>query len=70
MHFQHVALGLFARITKHALENHRNVSHQIDRIVVHDHLPGEIQLFLGFCFLFNRRIRQCAANRNEDAATF
>ena len=31
-----------ARQAEHLLENHRDVRHQVDRIVVHDDLPGKI----------------------------
>ena len=47
MHFEHVPLRFFAWITKHLLKNHRHVSHQIDRIVVHDDLPGKIDRHFG-----------------------
>jgi len=61
MNFQHVSLGFFSRIPKHALENHRHVSHQIDRIIVHHDLPRHIDFFfgLGFFFPYRRLHRRC-----------
>src|SRR2546428_92423 len=56
MHFQHVPLRFLARIAEDALENHGHVTHQIDRIVMHHHLPGKIELFLRTGFFFNRRL--------------
>ena len=61
MNFQHVPLSFFSRITKHALENHCDVGHEIHRIVVHHDLPRHIEFFftLDF-FLTDRRFhRRC-----------
>src|SRR4051812_41570247 len=46
VHLQHVLLGLLLRITKNPLKNHRYVGHQVDRIVMHHHLPWQIERLL------------------------
>ena len=46
MHLEHVHLRLLLRITKDPLKNHRDVSHQIHRIVMHHHLPRKIERLL------------------------
>jgi len=55
MHFQHVSLCFFTRITEHALKDHRHVSHQIHRIVMDDDLPRHVQFFFTACFFFLSR---------------
>ena len=47
--FEHVMLGAFAWVAEHALENHRDVAHEIDGIVVDDDVPrrGELIVRLG-----------------------
>src|SRR2546428_1811123 len=55
MHLQHVKLRFFARITEHALKHHRHVTHEINWIVVHHHLPRHIEFFFASRFLFPGR---------------
>ena len=55
MHFQHMMFSLFARITEHALEHHRHVTHQINRIVVDDDLPRNVEFVFTARFLFPDR---------------
>lgn len=52
VHFQHMAFGFFAGITKHPLEHHGDVGHEVDRIVMDNHLPRHIQFVFvpGLCF--------------------
>ena len=56
MDFEHVPLRFFLGKAKHLLENHRDVTHQIDRIVVHDDLPGKIEFFGGASLLLDDRV--------------
>lgn len=55
MDLQHVTLRLFSRITEDALEDHRHVSHEINRIVVHHDLPWHVEFFFSSCLLFPGR---------------
>ena len=59
MHFEHVFLRLLAREAENFLEDHRDVRHQIDRIVMHDDLPGKIKCLGRASFLLNGRIFDC-----------
>src|SRR5215470_14377763 len=54
MHFQHVSLRFIAWVTEDALENHGYVTHQIHRVIVHDNVPGKIELFFRTRFFFDR----------------
>src|ERR1051326_7950851 len=63
MHLQHVSFCFFAGITEDALENHGHITHEIDRIVVHHHLPGKIELFFRARFLFDCRLSGCEGPR-------
>lgn len=56
MHLEHMLLRFFARQTKDLLENHRDIAHQVNRIVVHDDLPGEIDFFRGASLLLDHGI--------------
>ena len=53
MHLEHVHLRFFLWVAEDFLENHRDVGHQIDRVIVDYDLPGQIQILLRFSFLFN-----------------
>lgn len=59
MHFEHVFLCLLARETENSLEDHRDVRHQIDRIVMHDDLPGKIKRLGRASLLLDGRIFDC-----------
>ena len=59
MDFQHVHFRLFLRKSEDFLENHRHVTHQIDRIIMDDDLPGEIEFFRGASFLLDCRVFYC-----------
>src|SRR5882724_2683658 len=63
MHFQHMPLCFFAWITENPLENHRHVTHQVHRIIVHHHLPRNIELVFRTRFLFDRRLRRGHCSR-------
>ena len=56
MHLQHMTFSFFARISKHPLEYHRHITHQIYRIVMHDDQPREIEIFLSTRVFFDRRL--------------
>jgi hypothetical protein len=56
MDFKHVQLGFFFRQSKDLLENHRHVTHQVDRVIVNDDLPGEIEFLRRASFLFDNRV--------------
>ena len=57
MNFEHVALGTIPLVPEDPLEYHRDVTHQVHRVVVDDYIPGKIQrglsLFLGQRFSHN-----------------
>ncbi len=53
MNFEHVFLGVLECETKHFLKHHRDVTHQVHRIVMHDHVPGKIERLFGSRFLCN-----------------
>ena len=59
MDLKHVQFRLFFRKPEDFLENHRHVTHQIDRIIVNDDLPGEIEFFRSPSFLFNGWVFYC-----------
>ena len=59
MHFEHMLLCFFARITKHALKNHCHICHQIHWIIMNDDLPGHIELFFTARFPFPDRRFHC-----------
>lgn len=59
MDLQHVALRLFFCKSEDLLENHRHVAHQIDRIIVDNDLPGEIEFFRSASLLLDRRVFYC-----------
>ncbi len=54
--FQHVLLGFFFRQAEDLLENHRDITHQVHRIIVNDDLPGQIEFFGGMRFLLDDRV--------------
>jgi len=58
VHLQHVAFRAFAVPAKDTAENHRDIAHQIYRIIVHDDQPGMIEriLLLGLRRLQKARI--------------
>lgn len=56
VHFHHVLFGLLAGKSEDALEDHGDIGHQIHGIVVHHHLPGQINLIGRFRFLLDNRI--------------
>lgn len=53
---QHVLLGIFFRQAKDLLENHRDITHQVYRIIVNDDLPRDVELFGGTRFLLHHRV--------------
>jgi len=59
MDLQHVQLRLFFCKSEDFLENHRHVTHQIDRVIVDNDLPGEIEFFRSASFLLDRRVFYC-----------
>jgi hypothetical protein len=38
------------------LKNHRHVTHEVDRIIVDNDLPGEIEFLGGVSFLLHHRV--------------
>ena len=56
MDFEHVPFRVFLRETEHLLENHGHVTHQVDRIVVNDDLPGQIEFLGRASFLLDDRV--------------
>ncbi|MDB6148070.1 MAG: hypothetical protein JWO45_1734 [Spartobacteria bacterium] len=54
MHFEHMLFRFLSRVTENALKNHGDVGHQIDRIIVDDDLPRQIDILLRFNLLFYR----------------
>jgi hypothetical protein len=69
MHFEHVHLRFFARIAKDLLERHRDVTHQVHRIVMHDDLPGQIEALFRFVLFRDRGIRDSAEDQNGSGHT-
>jgi hypothetical protein len=56
MDLQHMPFGFLPRVSKYSLKDHRHIGHQIDWIVMHHHLPGDIQFLFGLGALFDRWI--------------
>jgi len=56
MNLEHVLFRLLSRESKNFLEDHRDVTHQVDRVIVHDDLPGKIELLGCASLLLDRRI--------------
>jgi hypothetical protein len=70
MNFQHMAFGFLTWIAEDPLEDHGYIAHQIHWVVVHDHLPWKIEIFLrtGFmldCGLINGRGSRILQNRKR-----
>ncbi len=53
---QHVLLRIFFRQAEDFLENHRDITHQVHRVIVNDDLPGNIEFFGGTRFLLDHRV--------------
>ena len=62
MDLKHVLLRLFPRKAKHLLEDHRDVGHEVDRVIVHDDLPGEVEFFGRASLLLDGRIEKTVTN--------
>ena len=56
---QHMSFRFLARIAENALENHGHVAHQIDRIIVHDHLPWKVKVFFRTRLFLDRWLINC-----------
>ena len=56
MNLEHVLFRLLPRKSKNFLEDHRNVTHQVNRVIVHYDLPGKIELLGRASLLLDRRI--------------
>lgn len=46
MNLEHVLLRFFTGESEDFLKDHRHITHQIDRVVMHNDLPGKIDLLL------------------------
>src|SRR5947209_7858324 len=46
MYFKHVAFCFLSWVTKHPLKDHRDIGHEIYRIVMNDHLPRNVEFVL------------------------
>ena len=55
---EHMKLGLFARPTKHLLENVRDIPHLVDRIIPTDDQIPRLQIRFGPSFLLSSRAGQ------------
>jgi hypothetical protein len=51
-----VLLRFFPRKAKHLLEDHRDIGHKVDWVIVHDDLPGEVEFFGRASLLLDGRI--------------
>ena len=49
-------LRFFPRKAKHLLKDHRDVGHQVDRVIVHDNLPWKVEFFRSASLLLDGRI--------------
>ena len=56
MDFEHMLLRFLPRQSKHLLENHRDITHQVNRIIMDHDLPREIHCFSGASVLLDHRI--------------
>jgi hypothetical protein len=53
MHLQHMLLSSITGKSKDLLEYPRHIAHQVYRVIMNDHIPGNVDLLLSLNFFFD-----------------